>query len=127
MKYSRNLRAYVILLFSLAVAPAFPAAAAESGCSGSWTCHINPGQHMLACALLDNTMDSLSVYQIIQPTYSEYWCSCDQEDCYEASATLPPGSPGNIWHTADSGCTWGTNHCCDCTQPRSSCCGDLLP
>lgn len=121
--------AVVVSLSFIAAVIFTTAQASQSGqCGGARAVHRSYGEHITVCALLDGIEDSLSVYQGGGgTTWFEYDCNCTNEDCYEDSAPLPASHGHNEWNTPAAGCTWGDTHACTCTQPKSPCCGDLLP
>ena len=115
--------------FCFAVISASQTFADESTCGGTASWHIDPGAYFQMSGPGTGSLDSIWVNQVGQQ-YFEYWCNCETEleDCYEGDPVpLPPSAGENVWHPAAGGCTWGDTHACTCTQPRSSCCGDLLP
>ena len=100
--------------------------AAERVCGGQTAAHLNPGVHLQISGPFDGSLDSIWVNQGVPPApnYFAYSCNCENEDCYESNIPLPSGTE-NVWNPPAAGCAWN-DHVCDCSQPTSSCCGNLI-
>lgn len=123
MKKSLLLLLFVAISIVIPVLPAGAADGEKTACGSHLVFHIQPSYEAVLVSL-DNIETVVMVNQVINPPGLIYECQCDMENCWEYDTGVP-NPDGNVYSAPAAGCTWQDIDSCECTQPKSVCCGDV--